>query len=1291
MRDLLNLLEGYEYTLLLETPQRAAWLLQNFGPKLEAKYKEQVEHNAVPSVVQNEIEGKEGEDIAPKLVAYLMSADPTPNKAYSRWIALRYLKNDQHLEDVNDQLSQQLGIFHRAAIAKRVDANIDAIKTFSDLFAVVEPFVIGDREVSGKMDRKNKRETKVDTRVARQWDVDDPMREHADVIYDEEDYIVLIPTDMEASVYFGKNTNWCTTSREHYFSSYSNQGPLYIILRRRDGVKWQFHFPTKQFMDRTDRSVDLDEWIKENPSAFNAIGADKFATLIGTSYISIDHFDEDVIARQADEVLVRLIKKASDLKKLPSERIYTKEFFGQLLGRLGRSIEESEAKKIVAIYIKVLNDPEYFTDILIQHQWLLNWYPAKLQTDAAKAQAGNGLTSYHHFEEHIPEPWPVPVQERYWGFRSHQDRALKASEIPEEHRTDGNIRPVLAYHPEEIPDFANRLNAEMVGNMLRTVDHKPDRLADLLTYLPEEFKTASLQKEVYALARDLKNKSDSDRRDEYLRALCQFDNNLWPWKAPKLSNRMAEINPDFFANPEQFQTRSFAPTWLSYDPTKLHTLPAEFISPEAVEAAIRATPRSGALSASALKQVLEPCDPNIVTVEMVAPALEKHGVNSSNWGGIPEKYMTRDTIQVLVERGTVPFDDARYPKDLFTPENILARFQHTVKPTFTHTVTKADAEEAAEKAGKDKRWISYGQKVERDNVTDMKEEWDKLPSFVDRKEALKGILAGDKFRAIIRVIDKNFLSDPEILTAWLKGTKRYGGSGVRGTDARELFKLFPKSAYTPENMALAVKDGYVEKVPDNLRNDDVMLNLMANWSSKKTLDWSKVTPELFLKHVRKNSYDAASNFQFNVPAKSPLFSNADIALQLLKKEKGEGVLEVDDKTLHSIYGKDASRRKNWSQDCYDLAAGSIVALKDIPEKFRSDTAIHRAISTRPESVAVVSNAEEWLNEHGKKFPNNTIKRLLGHGIALIEGNRWVDVRETERTEVKGKGSYAFVDSSTGPTLMIFGKDGECIDAIMSQDINTSHHYERSKTFASEVGRSYENRVEPIRNIAPYRAILVAAFAEKPEFTADLSDDQFTPLRCYKHEGVILPVEKWPRTAVKGHDLTYVNPPQYGSKWNGGNKSFLFDGSNGPYLGMIATVEAGRGVGFASCSFSKNAPMKRLLELSSAMTEFISGQGVASGNNPTFKESDLYTKLGVRGPGKHEWFSLLEEKIDEIGELAVWKGGKRVTITHNQHGVLAVAKETKAGLSWESMSEEASKYQSKFDGLIAAMRKGKTLL
>lgn len=84
-------------------------------------------------------------------------------------------------------------------------------------------------------------------------------------IYEDNKWIIGIPTTKESSCLFGDDTSWCTTSQGQYYDHYTKQGPLYINLNKEDGKLYQFHFETDSFMNEHDNSIDMENFSEENP------------------------------------------------------------------------------------------------------------------------------------------------------------------------------------------------------------------------------------------------------------------------------------------------------------------------------------------------------------------------------------------------------------------------------------------------------------------------------------------------------------------------------------------------------------------------------------------------------------------------------------------------------------------------------------------------------------------------------------------------------------------------------------------------------------------------------------------------------------------------------------------------------------------------------------------------------------------------------------------------------------------------------------------------------------------
>lgn len=96
-----------------------------------------------------------------------------------------------------------------------------------------------------------------------------------DIVYNDSELIVYHPHTWEAeralipASYNGKVRRWCTAgSNDHYFNSYSSQGPLFPMLLKDIDEWYQLHFETGSFLDLEDNRPPkaLNEFIKDHPS-----------------------------------------------------------------------------------------------------------------------------------------------------------------------------------------------------------------------------------------------------------------------------------------------------------------------------------------------------------------------------------------------------------------------------------------------------------------------------------------------------------------------------------------------------------------------------------------------------------------------------------------------------------------------------------------------------------------------------------------------------------------------------------------------------------------------------------------------------------------------------------------------------------------------------------------------------------------------------------------------------------------------------------------------------------------
>ena len=93
----------------------------------------------------------------------------------------------------------------------------------------------------------------------------------AELLLDGADWQIWKPLSWEASCKLGRGTTWCTASTEddYYYQHYTDQGPLFISINKHNDEKYQFHFETRQFMDKDDRWVDIVNLLDSNDELGN--------------------------------------------------------------------------------------------------------------------------------------------------------------------------------------------------------------------------------------------------------------------------------------------------------------------------------------------------------------------------------------------------------------------------------------------------------------------------------------------------------------------------------------------------------------------------------------------------------------------------------------------------------------------------------------------------------------------------------------------------------------------------------------------------------------------------------------------------------------------------------------------------------------------------------------------------------------------------------------------------------------------------------------------------------------
>jgi len=175
------------------------------------------------------------------ILAQIEIRDPTPNKAYTPWLARIYANGGPVLS--GDERPLEILILYDLAKKRRMlkleHTDISKFKTYRDLLDTMVRNYNFDEIEAGKPDPGKTKK-----------------------IYSDDDVTVIVPEDKAGSQRIGRGTEWCTawTKTDNRFDTYNKQGPLYVLVPKhpkREGEKYQIHFATEETKNERNRDVSL--------------------------------------------------------------------------------------------------------------------------------------------------------------------------------------------------------------------------------------------------------------------------------------------------------------------------------------------------------------------------------------------------------------------------------------------------------------------------------------------------------------------------------------------------------------------------------------------------------------------------------------------------------------------------------------------------------------------------------------------------------------------------------------------------------------------------------------------------------------------------------------------------------------------------------------------------------------------------------------------------------------------------------------------------------------------------
>lgn len=177
----------------------------------------------------------------------LMDIDSTFDKTndkmgkYWRWLLTMYRRQiiDLSNEASLAELKEYLSLYSRYS-SKIVKKNIEQIKSIQELKSIVQPFIENPNQATSK------------SQEIKNIKINDAIK-----VYEDSDWVVIIPATIDAAIFYGKNTKWCTSSVKaaNKFDTYNDLGNLYIFINKKNNKKYQYFFTGHELKDETNSDV----------------------------------------------------------------------------------------------------------------------------------------------------------------------------------------------------------------------------------------------------------------------------------------------------------------------------------------------------------------------------------------------------------------------------------------------------------------------------------------------------------------------------------------------------------------------------------------------------------------------------------------------------------------------------------------------------------------------------------------------------------------------------------------------------------------------------------------------------------------------------------------------------------------------------------------------------------------------------------------------------------------------------------------------------------------------------
>jgi hypothetical protein len=259
-------------------------IINTYGSKLEQKLLQDLQVQQNKDIIGDKVDVR-------KLIDFFIKIDPTQKSIYVNWLINRYLEGFIYLEDASK--ATDLLSFYEKAKAKLPQEQRD-ISYFKSLRQLADLII----SMKGQnIDTTSNREKE------RQLEKEMLDKGEIKIYYDSSELKIIIIKSERASCYYGRNTKWCTSAviSRNQFDLY-RKGTLYILLFKKQNIRWQFYFESFEFND--DKNENL-----------SAVKVKSVGHLFPGTYIDPNISEEEQLA------WVKRNGHVIDFMKNPSEKV----------------------------------------------------------------------------------------------------------------------------------------------------------------------------------------------------------------------------------------------------------------------------------------------------------------------------------------------------------------------------------------------------------------------------------------------------------------------------------------------------------------------------------------------------------------------------------------------------------------------------------------------------------------------------------------------------------------------------------------------------------------------------------------------------------------------------------------------------------------------------------------------------------------------------------------------------------------------------------------------------------